>query len=289
MEAAWAWQVLGVPPGSPPERCRRAFRTGAQLLHPDRVADLPDDVRAEAHRRMVELAEAYRVCTDLAAGVAPRARRRPGSAGPLPAAGADATALLDDALATADARDAVQLLELVADAWPGTAEGDRARALLVTSEVARSTLSARERAGHLVLVLDDTARQTAWESHGGRDELTVARVVYDHRTAPPSLRRQARSRLAELEDWATLRDDADDDIRRAARTHLLLLEARTLAERAPWVTRRERAGFDAEVTAWHQRADGVRDDPPDADILARLEDAARSLRSATTPVRAGRA
>ena len=46
MEPAWAWRVLGLAPGAGPRDVRHAFRVAAQLLHPDRVADLSDAVRA---------------------------------------------------------------------------------------------------------------------------------------------------------------------------------------------------------------------------------------------------
>jgi hypothetical protein len=266
VEPAWAWRVLGLAPGAAPGEVRSAFRAAAQLLHPDRVADLSADVRAEAHRRMVELADAYRVCAALAAGATlpPRAVPVVPDAGPLREAGGQAAELLRaarESLRTADgwagAREAVTALEQVADAWPGTAEGDAARALLVTSPVAAGALSARERAGHLVLVMDPAAREAAWESLWGRDELAVAQVVYAHPIADDDLRRRARTRLAELDDWASLADDPDPDVRRTAAAHLLLQESRVLAERAAWLSRRERASFDTEYAAWQARAAGV--------------------------------
>jgi hypothetical protein len=287
MEPAWAWRVLGLAPGAAPGEVRHAFRTAAQLLHPDRVSDLSDDVRAEAHRRMVELADAYRICTALAAGAPPpppRVARDDSAAtdaGPLRAAGGQAATLLAEARRdltdvrpwdafrrgeptpldwdgnAALSRTVVARLEQVADAWPGTAEGDAARVLLVTSAAAANALSTRERAGHLVLVSDKTAQEEAWESLWGRDELAVAQVVYAHPTAADDLRRRATHRLAELDDWATLAADPDPDIRRNAAAHLLLQESRALAERAAWLSRRERAAFDAEHAAWRTRVDAV--------------------------------
>lgn len=257
MDPAWAWRTLGLDPGSPATEVRRAFRVAAQLLHPDRASDLGDDVRAEAHRRMVELAEAYRICLGGAAG--PRIAVADDT-GLLPSAGAQARDLLDDAkrdLATVDtwerARAVVTTLEQVAHAWPGTTEGDEARVLLVTSVAATMALSARERAGHLTLVVDRDARDGAWDSLWGRDELTIAQVIYAHPTADEELRRTARSRLVELEDWQSLEGDADPDVRRVARAHLLLQEARALVERAPWLSRRERAAFDEQFASWRQR------------------------------------
>ena len=291
MEAAWAWRVLGVAPGSAPDVCRAAFRAAAQLLHPDRVADLPADVRAEAHRRMVELGEAYRVCTALsgAAGrAAPRTSGRRSPGGPLPSAGETATRLLRGALAMTAPRETVVALEQIADAWPGTAEGDRARALLVTSAAARGTLSARERAGHLVLVVDEAARAEAWDSLGGREEVVVAQVVYAHPTADDGLRRAARARLAELDDWATLSDDPDDDVRRTARANVLLRDAATLLERAQWLTRRERAGFDTDLRAWRDRAEAARGEHVDDVVRSEIDRFDRAIREALSPARAGR-
>lgn len=255
MDPAWAWRTLGLEPGAPAADVRRAFRAAAQLLHPDRVADLPDDVRTEAHRRMVELAEAYRTCL----GGAPRIAVAEDT-GLLPSAGPQARELLDaakDDLLTADtwerARAVVTALEHVAHAWPGTAEGDEARVLLVTSTAATMALSARERAGHLVRVVDRDARDSAWDSLWGRDELTIAQVVYNHPTADDGLRRTARTRLVELEDWESLSTDADADVRRVAHAHLLLQEARALVERAAWLSRRERGAFDEDFARWRKR------------------------------------
>ncbi|HVE64274.1 MAG TPA: J domain-containing protein [Mycobacteriales bacterium] len=316
MEPAWAWRVLGLPPGSAPDVCRRAFRTAAALLHPDRVGDLPVDVQAEAHRRMVELADAYRVCSALASGApAPALRRGSRSAtaaGALRQVGGQAQELLAQAeaalpsLATWDAyrahlptvldwttnaatsREVVRTLEHVAEGWPGTAEGDRARALLVTSVAAHNSLAARERAGHLVLLVDHAARDAAWDGLAGRDELAMAQVVYAHPTVTEELRRRARTRLAELGDWATIAADGDDDIRLMARAQLLLQEARGLLERAPWLSRRERPAFDDELGAWRARVDAARAGELSASLRDELDDAASSIRKALAPARSGR-
>ena len=316
MEPAWAWQVLGLTPGTTPDACRRAFRTAATILHPDRVADLSAEVQAEAHRRMVELAEAYRVCSMIASGSpAPLPRRtgRDAAASALRVVGGQARALLTEAesaltsLATWDAyrahlptaldwttnaarsRDVVTTLEHVADGWPGSAEGDRARVLLVTSVAAHNSLAARERAGHLVLVVDEAARDAAWDALAGRDEVTIAQVVYAHPTATVELRRRARNRLAELGDWSTIAADADDDIRRMARAQLLLQDARSLIERAPWLSRRERAVFESEVAAWRERADVARHDELPTILRDDLDEADAAIRAALAPARTGRA
>lgn len=315
MEPAWAWRVLGLAPGADQAACRRAFRSAAQLLHPDRVADLPAEVRSEAHRRMSELAEAYRTCTALIAGAPLPTTRAPSGAptsGALRHAGGRAQELLAQAeeglseLAGWDAyrahrptvldwssnasrsRDVVQILDHVADAWPGTVEGDRARTLLVTSVAARNSLSARERANHLVLVIDDDARAAAWDGLVGRDELAVAQVVYAHPTAAPDLRRRARARLAELDDWTTLAADEDEDVRSTAGAHVLVQQARGLAERAPWLSRRERPGFDAELAEWRRRAAAARHGSLDADLRMHLDAAERAVDAAVAPARSGR-
>jgi hypothetical protein len=298
VEPLWAWRVLGLAPGAAPEQVRHAFRVAAQLLHPDRVADLGDDVRAEAHRRMSELADAYRVCAAVAVGAPPpppRAHTTEPPAGPLRPVGGQAEVLLNaarSALARAasweDARAVVTALEQVADAWPGTAEGDRARVLLVTSPVAAGALSARERAGHLVLVVDPAARVEAWESLTGRDELAVAQVVHAHPTADDDLRRRASRRLAELDDWATLANDADPDFRRTATAHLLLRDAASMAERAPWLSRRERAAFDAEYAAWRASVTAVASDLGATGLRSDLAHADDRIRDALSPARAAR-
>lgn len=316
MEPTWAWGVLGLSPGASADDVRRVFRLASQLLHPDRVADLSADVRAEAHRRMVELAEAYRVCGALARGAPPpppRAHRAAGArSGRLHPVGGQAQALLGEAVSSlgrlapnddfragrptrlardenaATSRQVVRTLEQVADAWPGTAEGDEARALLVSSVAACNTLSARERAGHLVLVVDDDARDRAWDAQHGRDELAVAQVVYGHPTASDVLRRKARTRLAGLGDWSTLADDEDDDIRQMAAVQVLIAQAHTLTERSPWITRRERVGFDTEVAEWRTSAARVRERLGVPALVDDLDDAERSLRAAAMPARTAR-
>ncbi|MEO6712585.1 MAG: DnaJ domain-containing protein [Mycobacteriales bacterium] len=310
MEPVWAWRVLGLPPGSAPDEVRRAFRQSAQLLHPDRASDLPAEVRAEAARRMTELAEAYRVCSAISRGAPPPPPRATdhndgGAVGTLRAVGGQAARMLAEThgllrqLAPWDAfraglptsltqqdnaeasREVVTLLEQVAAAWPGTAEGDTARVLLVTSVAARNSLSTRERAGHLVLVVDIAARDEAWDSLSGRDELAVAQVVHDHPTAADDLRRRARERLIDLDDWVSLARDADPDVRRTAHAHLLLQRAQLLLDRADWTTRKGRPAYDDDIAVWQAEVRTLSVDSalPQA-LRARLTDAGQSLASA---------
>lgn len=310
MEPVWAWRVLGLRPGSAPDEVRRAFRLAAQLLHPDRAAGLPDEVRGEAARRMTELAEAYRVCSAVSRGAPPPPPRSnaafdDGPAGVLRPVGGQAARMLADAeqqlsrLAPWDAfraglptalgqqdnaeasRAVVTLLEQIAAAWPGTAEGDAARVLLVTSVAARNSLSTRERAGHLVLVVDDAARDEAWDALSGRDELAVAQVVHDHPTAADDLRRRARERLVDLDDWASLVRDGDPDVRRTARAHLLLQRARVLVDRAEWLSRKDRAAYDDDVAGWQRDAVPlVADAALPEELRSRLATAGLSIASA---------
>lgn len=310
MEPVWAWRVLGLAPGSAPDDVRRAFRQGAQLVHPDRASDLAPDVRVEAARRMAELAEAYRVCSAISRGAPPpppRAADRDatGAQGTLRAVGGQAERMLADAqtqlrrlalwevfraglptvLTQQDnaeaSRSVVTLLEQIAAAWPGTAEGDTARTLLVTSVAARNSLSTRERAGHLVLVVDLTARDEAWDALAGRDELAVAQVVHDHPTASEDLRRRARERLIDLEDWVSLTRDSDPDIRRTAQAYLLLQRAQLLADRADWLARRDRSAYDEDVAAWRRESAVLAADPALPDQLrAAVGDAEHTLTAA---------
>jgi hypothetical protein len=56
---ASSYDVLGVEPSASPDEIRQAFKTLAQIYHPDRYADAPAVVKAEAVRRMQELTRAY--------------------------------------------------------------------------------------------------------------------------------------------------------------------------------------------------------------------------------------
>lgn len=53
------YQALGVPPTATKAEITAAYRTMAQLFHPDRYAEAPEHVRHEAERRMKELNDAY--------------------------------------------------------------------------------------------------------------------------------------------------------------------------------------------------------------------------------------
>lgn len=53
------YQALGVPSSASAAEVTAAYRTMAQIFHPDRYATAPEAVRLEAERRMKELNEAY--------------------------------------------------------------------------------------------------------------------------------------------------------------------------------------------------------------------------------------
>ena len=53
------YQALGVPPTATTAEITAAYRTMAQIFHPDRYAEAPEPVRLEAERRMKELNRAY--------------------------------------------------------------------------------------------------------------------------------------------------------------------------------------------------------------------------------------
>ncbi|MGQ0521084.1 MAG: J domain-containing protein [Actinomycetota bacterium] len=53
------YQALGVPSTATRAEITAAYRTMAQLFHPDRYAEAPENVRLEAERRMKELNDAY--------------------------------------------------------------------------------------------------------------------------------------------------------------------------------------------------------------------------------------
>ncbi len=55
------YKVLGVPPAAPDDEIRRAFRERVRACHPDRVANLDEDLQRLAEEKMVELNAAYAV------------------------------------------------------------------------------------------------------------------------------------------------------------------------------------------------------------------------------------
>jgi curved DNA-binding protein CbpA len=60
-------EVLGVAPDASPEQIREAFKVLARIFHPDRLAEAPLEVQAEAGRRMAEMNVAYQALMDFAA------------------------------------------------------------------------------------------------------------------------------------------------------------------------------------------------------------------------------
>ena len=54
-----AFKVLGIEPTTDGHAIRAAFLRLARIYHPDRFVDMPEDVRAEAERRMKEATVAY--------------------------------------------------------------------------------------------------------------------------------------------------------------------------------------------------------------------------------------
>jgi hypothetical protein len=59
-------EVLGVSSDASAQEVRSAYRTLAQIYHPDRHTNAPASVQAEAERRMLELTDAY---NNLRAGI----------------------------------------------------------------------------------------------------------------------------------------------------------------------------------------------------------------------------
>ena len=53
------YEILGVSPKASPKEITEAYRTLAQIFHPDRFVDSPEQVRREAERRMKNLTQAY--------------------------------------------------------------------------------------------------------------------------------------------------------------------------------------------------------------------------------------
>jgi DnaJ domain/Protein of unknown function (DUF1232) len=53
------WRVLGIERGASREEVAQAYRRQVKLYHPDRVADLGEELQALAHRKALELRRAY--------------------------------------------------------------------------------------------------------------------------------------------------------------------------------------------------------------------------------------
>ena len=51
--------VLGVPPGASRDLITRSYHDQLKRYHPDRVADLGEELQALAHRKTIELRRAY--------------------------------------------------------------------------------------------------------------------------------------------------------------------------------------------------------------------------------------
>lgn len=58
--AAWdPWAVLGVSRGASPGEIAAAYRDCVKRYHPDRVADLGEELRRVAHEKTIEIQRAY--------------------------------------------------------------------------------------------------------------------------------------------------------------------------------------------------------------------------------------
>lgn len=73
--------VLGVAPDASPDEIRKAFRERVRACHPDRVANLDEDLRRLAEEKMVQLNEAFAVLRNPARRAAydDRHGKRPGT------------------------------------------------------------------------------------------------------------------------------------------------------------------------------------------------------------------
>jgi curved DNA-binding protein CbpA len=70
-----AFEILGIAPTDDGRAIRSAFLRIARIYHPDRFADMPDDVRSEAERRMKEATAAYESLR-VASSQTPKKRRQ---------------------------------------------------------------------------------------------------------------------------------------------------------------------------------------------------------------------
>ena len=60
VQAGWdPYDVLGVPRGASREAITRSYHAQLKRYHPDRVADLGEELRELAHRKTIELRRAY--------------------------------------------------------------------------------------------------------------------------------------------------------------------------------------------------------------------------------------
>ncbi len=64
------YEILGVSPKASKKEITEAYRTLAQIFHPDRFIDSPEPVRREAERRMKNLTQAYALARKGGGGVA---------------------------------------------------------------------------------------------------------------------------------------------------------------------------------------------------------------------------
>ena len=69
-----AYRVLGVPPGSPKDRVKQAYRDLAQVWHPDRF-EHSDRLLEKAQKNFARINEAYEALKDLEPGQAARGSR----------------------------------------------------------------------------------------------------------------------------------------------------------------------------------------------------------------------
>ena len=53
------WRVLGVRRGATPEEITRAYHEQMKSYHPDRVADLGEELQRVAHEKTVQIQRAY--------------------------------------------------------------------------------------------------------------------------------------------------------------------------------------------------------------------------------------
>ena len=64
MELDHAYDILMLSYGTPMVEVKRAYHLAAQLVHPDKLIDLPDNVRQHAEERFKQVNEAYQTLSD---------------------------------------------------------------------------------------------------------------------------------------------------------------------------------------------------------------------------------